>query len=320
MTAPTNHWKLGLFVVTAALVALIGIGLFAGRALRKDTVQYTSYFDEAVNGLGNGSPVTYRGVKIGKVSDINIAPDRRHVEVQYELGVDELKRLGLAKERGRKTTIQVPDDLRVQVGAGGLTGSKYLQIDFFPPATHPPRKLPFRVPDNYIPATPSTIKNLETSVTQAVDQFPALAQQAEGILAQVHEILVDVKAQQLPEHAAGTLASATAAFAALRLKTEQVPVEGLTRDAHSVLVRADALLTHADEVVARANTERGLVASLQRASDAVGDVAGNANYVVSDLGTTLRDLREAVDSVRELADELARDPDMLIKGRARTSE
>ncbi|HVZ36248.1 MAG TPA: MlaD family protein, partial [Polyangiaceae bacterium] len=128
MTAPTNHWKLGLFVVGAALVGLATIGLFAGRALRKDTVRYTSYFDEAVGGLSEGSSVSYRGVKIGKVSQINIAPDHRHVEIKYDLGVDELKRLGLAKGSGRKTAIQVPPDLRVQVGSSGLTGSKYLQI------------------------------------------------------------------------------------------------------------------------------------------------------------------------------------------------
>jgi hypothetical protein len=42
--------------------------------------------------------------------------------------------------------------------------------------------------------------------------------------------------------------------------------------------------------------------------------------VVADLGTTLRDLRETIDAVRELAEALERDPDMLIKGRTKTSE
>ncbi|MDB4989318.1 MAG: uncharacterized protein JWN04_4496, partial [Myxococcaceae bacterium] len=76
MSAPTNHWKLGLFVLTSVILGLMGIVFLAGRALQKDTVRYTSFFDESVTGLNTGSPVSYRGVTVGNVQDINIARDR----------------------------------------------------------------------------------------------------------------------------------------------------------------------------------------------------------------------------------------------------
>ena len=62
MTAPTNQWKLGLFVVSGIALGLVAIMFLAGRALQKESVRYTSYFDEAVTGLNTGSPVSYRGV------------------------------------------------------------------------------------------------------------------------------------------------------------------------------------------------------------------------------------------------------------------
>src|SRR5207248_9557659 len=108
MTTPTNHWKLGLFVVTASLVGLL-VGVYLGtRTLPRETVPYVSYFDETVTGLDNGSPVRYRGVNIGNVSAIAIAPDRRHVEVGYELAVSVLGRMGLAAPRGQETKIHLP--------------------------------------------------------------------------------------------------------------------------------------------------------------------------------------------------------------------
>ncbi|HEY6878048.1 MAG TPA: MlaD family protein [Polyangiales bacterium] len=319
MSAPTNHWKLGLFVITALLVGLVGTVMLAGRLLQKDTVRYTSYFDEGVNGLNQGSAVSYRGVTIGNVSQITIARDRRHVEIKYDLGVDELKRLGLI-DGDDKERIIVPPELRVQIGSSGLTGSKYLQLDFFLERTHPPPKLPFPVPRKYIPATPSTFKSLENSIMQAVDTLPLLAKQLDALLSQVNNVVNEVRDARLPQQAAETFASANAAIRVLHDKLQQVPMRELSGDLHDALGKLQGVLVKADGLVAQVGSEAGVLASVQRASDNVGDVAGNASGVVSDVGTTLRDLRETIDAIRQLAEALETDSDMLIKGRARGSE
>jgi len=317
MSTPTNHWKLGLFVVAALLLGLMAILVLAGRAMNEKSVRYTSYFDEAVTGLSNGSPVSYRGVTVGNVSEINIAPDRRHVEIRYELGYGELSRLGLSSGRGDETRIRVPHDLRVQVASSGVTGNKYLQIDFFNAVTNPPPELPFDVPKHYIPAAPSTFKSLETSVIQAVEQFPELARQMQEIMVQVNGLVGEVRAQRLPEQAGETLNHAAALLAVLHKKVDKLPLDELSSEARGLLGQANATLARADALIARLDGDRGLLASVQRASDSVGDVAGNANDVVVDMGTTMRDLRETVEAVRSLAETLERDSDMLVKGRAR---
>jgi paraquat-inducible protein B len=81
VSAPTNHWKLGAFVLGTILFGLTTVVILAARTLQIETVTYTSYFDEGVTGLEVGSPVSFRGVKIGNVSGIDVAPDRRHVEI-----------------------------------------------------------------------------------------------------------------------------------------------------------------------------------------------------------------------------------------------
>jgi paraquat-inducible protein B len=320
MSSPTNRWKLGLFVIVAVCVGLVATLFLAGRALKKESVRYTSYLDEAVTGLNTGSPVSYRGVTIGNVSEINIAPDRRHVEVRYDLGVEELSRLGLAFDQGRRTKISIPRDLRVQIGSSGVTGTKYLQLDFFADATHPRPKLPFQVPANYIPATASTFKSLENSVMNAADQFPALAKQFDSILSQVNQIVTEVRTQKIPEQASGALASASALMQLLHKKVDAMQLERLSSETTVMLGRANQTFARADALLERINSDQGLLTSVQRASDAVGDVAVNANDVVVDVGGTMRELRETIEAVRQLAEALERDSDMLVKGRAKASE
>src|SRR5580704_3397314 len=115
MAAPTNHWKLGLFVVTGVVLALTTLTFLGARSLKNQVVSYQTDFDESVQGLDVGSPVKFRGVPVGAVSAIGIAPDRRHVVVTSELAVADLSDLGLAVGKGDKSTIRVPPDLRMQV-------------------------------------------------------------------------------------------------------------------------------------------------------------------------------------------------------------
>jgi ABC-type transporter Mla subunit MlaD len=289
MSAPTNRWKLGAFVVGSVLVGLAAAVVLTAQTMQVVTVTYASYFDEAVTGLEVGSPVRYRGVKIGKVSAIDVAPDRRHVEIIYSLGVKALNRLGLAgTSRGKETKILVPPDLRVQLASTGLTGTKYLQIDFFHIVGTAPPVLPFPVPENYIPAIPSTMKNLEDAVVRAVDMMPLLAEELGGMVARVNVILDDVNRRGLPNKLAATLEGASVALAKMKRALD------------------------------RLDGSEGLFASVQRTSDSLSDAAGprfGAN--IDDTG---RDLREAAVAVRQLVEALQLDPDMLIKGKAKVRQ
>ena len=105
MSSPTNHGKLGLFVV-CAVAGLAGAVIFiGGRSLTRVTVPYQAYFDESVEGLEVGSPVKFRGVSIGNVSEIALAGDKRHVQVTFALGVKVLDALAKSAREGREVAV-----------------------------------------------------------------------------------------------------------------------------------------------------------------------------------------------------------------------
>jgi paraquat-inducible protein B len=318
MAAPTNRWKLGLFVVASALLGLLAVVFLAQRALHKETVTYTSYFDESVTGLETGSPVNFRGVAVGNISVIDVAPDRRHVEIRYALGVRVLKRLGLSESQGRETKLTIPDALRVQIASTGLTGAKVLQLDFFDAHDTPtPPKLPFPIPEKYIPATPSTMKNLEEAVVKAIDSLPRLTEELGKVLATVELILQDAHARDLPGRTAATLANVNLLVTGLSRTLQDLKLEELSGESRQTLASLNRTLAKAQVTLDHVNGDEGLLASVQRTSDSFGDVAVNTRTLGPELQETVRDLREAAGSFRQLMQALEGDSDMLLKGRAR---
>jgi phospholipid/cholesterol/gamma-HCH transport system substrate-binding protein len=276
MSRPANPFKIGLFVllVLAGVVA-IALGLGATR-IKKNTLTYHTYFNESVQGLDVGSPVKFRGVTVGAVSAIEIAPDRRHVDVAQDLDFGHLRQMGLSDGVGPK---RVPDDLRAQLASQGVTGVKFVAIDFFDPRANPPPELPFPVPDAYIPAARSIFKDLEETITKAMDKLPDLADAVVTITGRVDRLLAHLEEDDVTGRAVATLGH-----------TDRV------------LSRLDGAIKHLDSGRLPEQTARTL-----------GDVSRSSR----ELDLTLREVREAAQSIRVFADALERDPDMLFKGRAK---
>jgi len=53
---------------------------------------YATYFDESVQGLQVDSAIKYRGVEIGKVQSIGVAPDYRLIEVIMKIDLENFYR------------------------------------------------------------------------------------------------------------------------------------------------------------------------------------------------------------------------------------
>jgi len=317
MTSPTNHWKLGLFVVVATLLGLFLVALVGARSIPKETVAYTSYFDEAVTGLEVGSPVKFRGVTIGTISRIEVAPDRRHVKVSYDLTVAVLGQLGIAPERGEKTRLPIAPNLRAQLNATGITGIKYVQLDFFDSSDARLPQLPFPVGENHIPTQPSSLKDIEASVVRTADHLPEVTERLLRLLEHVQRVAEQVERQDLPERAGGVLAHADRTLTTLDAKLAQLDTRELSHQASATLSTWQKTAAHANVLLERVGHEQGLLSNAERMSDSLGDAAHHADELMSELERTLHDVSEAARSIRALADALERQPDMLLKGRNR---
>src|SRR5262245_13334176 len=191
----TNQWKLGLFIVLTVAMGIASLFWLAQGRFRRDTFSAVAYFDESVQGLEVGSPMKFRGVPTGVVSDITIAPDRPHGPAASDVYWDVL---GPPAIRPQKPTPQsstpfIDADLRVQLATTGVTGVKYLDVDVFDPARTPLPKLPFPTPWNYIPSEPSTLKNLGDALTEVANRLPALEDQASGMMGESTDSLAAIR-------------------------------------------------------------------------------------------------------------------------------
>ena len=287
MATPTNHWKLGLFIVVGVSLVLGALLIFGASNFTSDLVTYTTYYDETVQGLEVGSPVKFRGVTVGSVSKIGVAPDRRHVAVSAALESAQIGNLGLAGND------PVSAGLRVQLAAQGITGVKFLQIDFFDVAHYPPPELPFPPAEHYLPAAESTLKSVEDSVVASVDRMPAIAASVE----KTSERLVQV------------LERTDRILVLVERELTGLDLRGLSAQARKTLANLDRAIEGIDGV-------KGLVASLTRSADAYGELA--AGEVGGELPETLRSIRQATTAIARLAEALEVDSDMLIKGRSKS--
>ncbi len=327
MSSAGSHWKLGLFVVVGVVLFLTLLVALGAESLQKESVVYSTYFDESVQGLEVGSPVKFRGVTIGNVSAIDVAPDCRHVEVRCGIIVGQLVSLKLLDtspkpprlpfQKKAPATLAVPPDLRMQLDSAGITGVKFISMDFFDIKDNPPPILPFPLPTNYVPAAASTMKNLEDSVTKALSRFPEIADQTVLAISRVNHMLAVIDDEKLPQQAGTALSRAGVVLSLLQTSLRQADIGKLGVDAHQTILALMGAIGHLDAMLASMGGERGLLVSAQRATDSVGDLAGGQSSVGVELAETLRGVREAADSVQHLAEALGTDSDMLVKGRAK---
>jgi phospholipid/cholesterol/gamma-HCH transport system substrate-binding protein len=145
MSSQALKLKIGLFVVTSLLLAVgIIIWLGASRFFEQSSLA-VAYFTESVQGLEADSPVKYRGVPVGRVKAIQLAPDGRLIEVL------------MALHRNFKIT----EDLGVKMNLLGLTGLKYVEINTFrPDQPIEPIVLDFKPRYPVIPTYPSDIREI----------------------------------------------------------------------------------------------------------------------------------------------------------------
>ncbi len=320
MASRANYVKIGLFVIFG-LSASLGLAVALGAAnSHHDTVQFYTFFNESVQGLEIGAPVTFRGVRMGRVGDITIAPDHRLVEVRMDVDVQAMEQLGLVprgefKQRG--TVPPPPDDLRTQVGSQGLTGNKYVSIDFFDAKSHPPPELPFPTPEHYVPSTLSLTKGLEDSLANAMEQVTTLAQRATYVVDGVGHVVDDLDHGRAGEKATNALAEAQAALKGVDHLVGSANRAKLAEQAGGMIEQLHATAGDLDKIFTNLDGDKGLLATAKGSLASFGEAGRNVAGATRDLDQTLGDIREAAASVRALADEIERQPDALLKGRAR---
>lgn len=320
--------SVGLMVVVG-LVLLVGFVLFLTQnRLSTSDILFETYIRESVQGLEVGSSVRYRGVAVGRVTEIALAAaEYRREEGQPLAGAFQLVVVRFAVNLGRVGEVPsieeaVGQGLRARLASQGITGVAYIELDYLDPGRFPAPSLPWEPRHPWIPAVPSTVAQVQSAAENVMRQlqdidFTALFANVNGLISDLRgqtdggDLSVAVREastlmQQLREITAaadvpGSLAEVRATSAAIRtladspqIRETQAALSAAAQDLRRTTARLPGTIGQLDQ-------------GLRAARNATSDVQ-------ADLAPLLRDLRAATANLRETTEALRRSPSQALWG------
>ena len=142
-------------------------------------IQFVLYFDGSVRGLNVGAPVEFRGIKVGKVTDIRMEFDPKNTSFRIPVLVQiEPQRVTeITEEEVNPNTNPyglldrlVESGLRAQLQTGSyLTGQLYVDLDIHPDAPLTLAKTNSIFPE--LPTVPNKMDEITASLTHLLKKF-----------------------------------------------------------------------------------------------------------------------------------------------------
>jgi phospholipid/cholesterol/gamma-HCH transport system substrate-binding protein/paraquat-inducible protein B len=175
MSTGPHYFKVGLFVITAMTIGVIGVIFLGAGSLFEKKFLVETYFEESVQGLDVGSPLKFRGLPIGRVEELTMVAkeyvtDRRYIMALASISSDALR---LRKGHIDPSIIEneVKQGLRIRLGFQGLTGTAYLELDYMDPIQYPALQIDWKPHHLYIPSAPGTIARVSDALDRIMRTF-----------------------------------------------------------------------------------------------------------------------------------------------------
>jgi paraquat-inducible protein B len=312
MALEKSYSRLGVFILVTLVVVLATAALFIQRWRSREVIGMVTYTTENVSGLDVSSPVRYRGVPVGRVTDLRVDTRGNSVEIDFEVFVDRLNTIGMRASRIR----QIADfggvfpRLRARIIGNPVTGEAYLLLDA--PQNPPPMMaLGFTPNRPYVPSVPSMSATVQ-------DRLPELLDRAEATLQTLKEIVTRIPASldrndrffanverilqesQLPALSADSRKSLT---------TTSEQIEQI-RSALDMLIGTDGALVKFSEEARATIKAADLPATTQSAREA----ADNSRLASDDLRHSLPTILDSLEQMRELARQIEEQPESVVYG------
>jgi phospholipid/cholesterol/gamma-HCH transport system substrate-binding protein len=161
MATLKTKFSVGLFLICGISVIIVGVTwLGMSNYLEKGRL-FVVYFDESVQGLDVDSPVKYRGVHIGQVHTIGVAPDGKLIEVI-------LKIESQIKPKGDS------QNLVAQLKSVGITGLMFIELEQKQTGAEDYPPIDFKAEYPVISTRPSEISKFFQGIDDIFNLFRAL--------------------------------------------------------------------------------------------------------------------------------------------------
>jgi len=321
------YFRVGV-VILAGLAMIAGLVLWVGAdVFRSGGRKFETYFSESVQGLDVGAAVRFRGVPVGRVTDISMAlaeypvPDAMRV-----LGNDAFTLVVVRFEVFTERFIQrgegeiarlVQGGLRVRMASQGITGVLYLEADFLDARRFPASAVPWEPRFPVIPSAPSTLTQFTSAAERLVArleqaQLPEMVESANALLKTLNETIGTGEGYRLLVEAADLVTQ-------IRETASRVspPLVAAIEDAQRSLAAAQQLLDSRETQATRRNIE----AATARLPQTVGAIEGAARRLDTvtadadrDIGPMLRELRLAAENLRIITENMRQYPSQVLFG------
>ncbi len=309
----------GLALIAAAVIILGGAKLFTTKQ------RAVIFFEGSVNGLAVGSPVNFRGVRVGSVDKLALQLQtgtlNARIPVYVTLLPDQIAVVG-----GGDESDEIPLQALIEKGLRAtlnvqsfVTGQLIVSLDFKPetPARYmgsPERGV------TEIPAAQSDFDAIKEQFSQI--PFRQLADDIHNVVEAVKEVsngtnailkTVDQEVKLTAAEAQTMLKAGTATMAQMQstLASVKIAADESTRTLGAVGPQLSATLKRADTAFEHAD---GTLTRIDDTFSQLSEMTAPSAPIRIELEQTLRDLAATAESLRQLSDKVEAQPNTLIFG------
>ncbi|MGM0427529.1 MAG: MlaD family protein [Thermodesulfobacteriota bacterium] len=323
MASQKTKFSVGLFVASGmamVVVAIIWLGM--SRYLEKGNF-YATYFDESVQGLQKGAPVKYRGVSVGHVEDIGVAPDERLIQVVMKIETDQ----------------ELTRDIVAQLKDVGFTGSMFVELDRKMPvdeARSPQISFPSEYP--IVASKPSEMREFLSGIDELFKQIkaldlPGVSAKVKLTLDNMNQVIGDAQVKEISTRLQSALDGADRLINNKRWTEILAAMDKAAGSLDGIMDKAEAGVVRADNALA--GLERMVVqneAALKGALEQILKATQNANELLQrgatlversdqslyalrqELMVSAQNLAQATDNLNRFMEILADQPSQLLLG------
>ena len=336
-----NQAVIGAFVVGAVVLAVVGVIVFGSGKMFQKVNRYVMYFEGSVKGLNIGAPVTFRGVKIGSVVEITlrvnpenlkfripvvIEINKGKIEKTAEVTASNEAALRRLIDRGLRARLDMQSMVTGQLlinlemlpaEPAVLSGiaPKYMEIPTIPSSfeefTKKLESLPIHEVLNKASASLTALEAFleNPALTESVNHINQAAANAEQLTASLDQKISPLldSFQRMADHADQFI---------LNVNGQVQPLAGdANRTLHSV-DNAAGRVSHAANAFADLSTgAQPTIDNVGQAFANVADLTDANSKERAELRSVLKELSEAVRSIRVWSSYLERHPEALIQGK-----
>jgi paraquat-inducible protein B len=342
MSKQVRHARIGAFVLSGIFLVLAS-AIYVGsvRLFTKETT-ILFYFGESVNGLTKGSPVKYKGVTIGEVSDILLSfnqdesiedpliPVFARINIKrlhQDLGLDSAFNL----ESQEVFDAAIVDGMRAKLEmVSFITGQLYVEIDYFaPPGDFDSiRMIQREARYKEVPTVPSTMAEFGSSASSIMAKLASLDikglnDSLRSALATLQTSLETVNAkishletEQWNSAVMEVADNLKGATEGLNLSATVEALEETNTSLQTLVAKVDGAIDPALEgYTAVIEDARKSLRGVDRTFNRLDQVIAKNTDMGAGLDDTLLEVREAARALRELLEFLEMNPRSLLTGR-----